>query len=148
MTASVVQCLVCVVSPPKGVLFAIQRAQAGLLVPFAQQPDALWFAFSLYVGPRLAGGAFNYRGEFAHGPSADRFVYINAGRLAGQPDSCWERRAKLKLASAPALMVQAVVDRDDLAIQATVLGTTADGGPVCAALRPAAVRWTVARRAA
>jgi hypothetical protein len=119
-----------------------------LLLPFAMQPDALWFAITLRLGPPLANGSFNFLGEFAQGPPSDRFIYINSGALAGQAGSCWERRAKLKLAGIPRLVVEAVTDRRDRAVQATVLGTSSDGGPMCATVRSTAVTWAIAKSAA
>ena len=145
---SVVQCLVCVVEPPPGVLFAIQRGRAELLPPFVAQSHSIWFAITLHLGPMLADRSLNFRGEFVQGRPGDRFIYINSGTLAGQASSCWQRRAKLKLSGVPRSVVEPVVNHQGRAIQAMVLGTAHDGGPTCATLLPNTVTWSVAEGAA
>jgi len=140
---STIQVLVCVVAPPADVLFAIQKGRAELLSPFQATADAIWFGFVLQVSWPLDGGAANYRGDVAQGSPNDRFVYINSGKRAGQVNSCWERRAKLKLGGLPPAMVEAAADRRDRAVQAQLLGVAGDGGPVCASVRADAVTWAM-----
>jgi len=142
-----VQVVVCVVSPPEGVSLAVQRGKNQLLAPLRALPTEAWFRFEMRLGPDLADGSHNFCGEFAQGPATDRFVYINWGKRAGQQVSCWDRRAKLKLASAPRSLVESVVNQPGLALQAKVIGTGPDGGPACATVRPESVTWTVARTA-
>jgi len=72
-------------------------------------------------------------------------VYINSGTLAGQADSRWTRRAKLKLASIPRQIVEAALSTQGGVIEARVAGTMADGGPVCASVKPHAVVWALVR---
>jgi hypothetical protein len=137
-----------VVDPPPGVRFALQRGRSDLLEPLAVQQEVIQFEFSLRLGSPLPEGSANFVGEFAQGSSSDRFVYINSGTLAGQAESLWTRRAKLKLASIPLQVVEAALSTAEGIIEARVLGTMDDGGPVCASVKPHAVIWSAVRNVA
>ena len=132
---------ICVVDPPPGVSFAIQRGRTDLLLPSTIGAESIEFQFAVRLGDPLDDGSPNFLGEFAQGPPTDRFVYLNSGVRAGQPGSCWDRRAKLKFASIPRDLVERVLGHQDRFIEARVVGTMKDGGPVCATVKPAAVSW-------
>jgi hypothetical protein len=134
-----------VVNPPQGVQFAVQRGRSELLLPSVRQHDAIQFEVSLRLGSPLPDGTANFVGEFAQGPSSDRFIYINSGTLAGQADSRWTRRAKLKLTSIPRQIVEAGLSNPEGTIEARVLGTMGDGGPICASVKSDAVVWSFVR---
>lgn len=131
-----------VMNPPPGVRFAVQRGKAELLEPSARQHEPIAFELSLHLGAPLPDGKANFLGEFAQGPASDRFIYLNSGTLAGQADSPWTRRAKLKLASIPRQVVEAGLSASGGIIEARVLGTMGDGGPVCASVKAEAVVWS------
>jgi hypothetical protein len=131
-----------VMNPPPGVRFAVQRGKAELLEPPARQHEPIAFELLLRLGSPLPDGQVNFLGEFAQGPAADRFIYLNSGTLAGQADSPWTRRAKLKLASIPRQVVEAGLSASGGIIEARVLGTMDDGGPVCASVKAQAVVWS------
>lgn len=137
-----------VVDPPSGVLFAVQRGRSDLLEPVVDQEGSLQFDITLRLGSPLSDGTANFLGEFAQGPSSDRFVYVNSGTLAGQVGSIWTRRAKLKLALIPPQLVESARASSERLIEARVLGTMEDGGPVCASVKPHAVVWSVVRHVA
>ena len=143
-TSPTMKLRVVIVSPPEGVVFAVQRGRAGLLLPTIWSTALIKFDLDLRVGGVLADGSPNYLGEFAQGTPVDRFVYINSGTLAGQPASCWTRRAKLKLGSIPAEIAAAAAQSGQV-VDARVPGTMADGGPVCASIKPHAVTWSLAQ---
>lgn len=130
-----------VMAPPPGVRFAVQRGKSELLEPLCTDADVLQFELALRLGKPLPGGATNFLGEYAQGTPADRFIYLNSGTLAGQADSPWTRRAKLKLASMPAEVVQAALLAGDGVVEARVRGGMDDGSPICASVKPQAVRW-------
>jgi hypothetical protein len=136
---------VVVVAPPPGVRFAVQRGKLELLEPTAKHPEDVWFEFELRLGLPLADGSINFLGEFAQGVPTDRFVYVNSGAQAGQAESCWSRRAKLKLASIPRQLVESAILSDEAVIQATLAGTMGDGGPICASVKPSNVEWSLVR---
>lgn len=142
-----IQLILVVIAPPPGVQFAVQRGRAELHGPYTSDAESIAFAITLLLGPALPEGSFNFRGPFAQGTPADRFVYLNSGTRAGQIGTRWERRAKLKLAGIPRALVEAALGDADCALEARVLGRARDGGPVCATVSPQAVTWQLARRA-
>lgn len=144
-TENALQLLLTVLAPPPGVVFAVQRGRAELLPPYTSDADSVAFAITVHLGPALADGSFNFRGAYAQGTPADRFIYVNSGTLAGQLASCWERRAKVKLADIPRTLIESAVGDPDCAIEARILGTARDGGPVCASVQPHAISWHLAR---
>jgi len=82
-------------------------------------------------------GAPDVRGPFVHGRPGARFLYLSWGGVAPDGQRTMFRRAKLML------------DPDLLAAAAgaTLTGalglTMADGTPVCAAVRPPRIEWSV-----
>jgi hypothetical protein len=132
---------VVVVDPPQGVAFAVQRGRNDLLLPTIECPAFIQFDLELRLGTALANGSPNYLGEFAQGTPADRFIYLNSGTWAGQHASCWTRRAKLKLGSIPIEIAEAAIANSRQVVVASVTGTMADGSPICASVKPHAVRW-------
>lgn len=147
-TAARLQVIFVVEAPPPGVLFAVQSGRDELLPPFASTAESLSFALSLELGPPLADGAFNFRGPLAQGTPADRFVYLNSGTYAGQQQTPWERRAKIKLGGIPRDLVASAAGQVDLAVEARIRGTARDGGPVCASVNPPDITWHLASRPA
>jgi hypothetical protein len=96
------------------------------------------FEFEVRLG-RRPDGTPNFLGPFAQGPPDARFVYINAGTLAGQPGSRWTRRAKVPLTD----ITWTLIERAQAAgspIEAAIAGRAGDGGPVCATV-PLARGW-------
>ena len=136
--------------PPAGVRFALQRGEthAGKEVELeaVQEADGvgdLAFSCTVRVRPQ-ADGTLRFLGPFAHGPTAGRFVYITVGQRAGQPQSPWDRRAKIPLAGITPELVAAVGTTQSAVLEATIEGTLKDGSPTCAT-RPFVERgsWTV-----
>ena len=129
-----------VVRPPAGVLFQLQRGTCDLEPPERRTETAITFEFVVRIGTR-PDGTPNFLGPSAQGPPTARFVYVNSGTLAGQPDSCWTRRAKVPLGGITWQMIEEA-RRAEGAIEAQIDGTGRDGGPACA---PVALRtpWRV-----
>ncbi|MGE0097827.1 MAG: DUF5990 family protein [Hydrogenophaga sp.] len=140
------QVILVLTAPPPGVLFAVQIGRDGLLQPYSSTAAFLSFAFTLSLGPPQADGSFNFRGPFAQGTPADRFVYVNSGNYAGQENCPWERRAKIKLAGIPRHLVETAAGDANSAIEGRILGTAKDGGPVCASVPPQAINWHLVTR--
>lgn len=140
-TATELQLILVITAPPPGVLFAVQSGRDGLLAPYASTPASLSFALTLSLGPALADGSFNFRGPFAQGTPADRFVYVNSGTYAGQVGCPWERRAKIKLTGIPRHLVETAAGDVNSAIEGHIHGTAKDGGPVCATVPPLSINW-------
>lgn len=88
------------VDPPPGVDFGIQRGGGAqyetLFVQQAKQGDVI-FDFSLTVTDNRKDSLPNFKGPFAQGPPASRFIYIDVGTCAGQTNTQWSRRMKVPL---------------------------------------------------
>jgi len=115
-----------IVDPPPGVLCRIQLGKTGR-GDFLEPIHDTTFEFTLKVGPDKDGRP-TLLGPCAQGPPAERFVYVNWGKSAGQGDSPWERRAKVPLKG---------ITHENLAplLEARIAGTGRDGGPCCATVR-------------
>jgi hypothetical protein len=140
------QIILTVTAPLANVVFAVQHGRDGLLPPYASTAERISFALTVTLGPTLADGSFNFRGPFAQGTPADRFIYVNAGTYAGQADTPWARRAKIKLAGIPRHLVETAAGDADSAIEGRIDGTARDGGPVCATVHPPSIRWHLVTR--
>ena len=82
----------------------------------------------------------DYRGPWVQGRRGDRFLYLCWGHDDGSGFAL-ARRAKLMLGVLdPAEMVTA---RPGAVLEARLSLTDARGQPVCAAVRPPAMRWTL-----
>lgn len=140
-TETLVPLRITVLRPPSGVLFAIQKGRAELFTPLMANDGDLSFDFSVRVQER-EDGAPNFLGPFVQGPRNARFVYVNSGTLAGQSDSCWTRRAKVGLTEISWELIKSVMSKPDKVLEAKIVGTTRDGGPVCATVKPQ-TGWTI-----
>lgn len=130
-----------VLNPLDGVAVAVQRGSAELVAPSRRDSGAVVFDFSVRVGAFQPGAAPRLLGPFTQGPPAARFVYVNAGKHAGQPASPWDRRAKVPLAGITAAMIEEVMRTPGARIETTFAGTGRDGGPTCASVK--SVIWRV-----
>ena len=116
--------------PPAEVSFAVQLGKAELLPP--RRPGTeLIFEFELRV-KRGPTGPMVFLGPAAQWSPGDRFVYVNSGTAAGQNDSPWRRRAKLKLGSIDRALADRVLGESGLCLEGRVPAMGGDGGPVCA----------------
>ena len=80
------------------------------------------------------------RGPYIQGRPGERFIYLNWGSVDGDGRMDMFRRAKLMLADVPAAVL------DASAASGLLVGrlglTDGKGRPLCASVRPPAVRWT------
>ncbi len=83
------------------------------------------------------------RGPWVHGKPGDRFLYLSWGECdaLGHFDSF--RRAKLMLGTIDAALVHEAVAGGSV-ITARLPLTDARGGPICAAVRPPTIQWSLA----
>ena len=80
------------------------------------------------------------RGPHIQGPPGDRFLYLNWGSVNDGGNMEMFRRAKLMLADVPAAVLDAAAASGLLVGR---LGLTdGKGRPLCASVRPPAIRWT------
>jgi hypothetical protein len=127
--------------PPSGVAFAVQRGRAELVEPSISAPDALVFDFSVRVSAIRAGATPRLLGPFTQGPPAARFVYVNSGQRAGQPESHWDRRAKVPLRGITASMIHSAAGTAGARVETEFDGTGMDGGPTCATVKTRRGGW-------
>ncbi len=91
---------------------------------------------------RDAEGTLDLRGPYIHGRRGDRFLYLSWGTTAGGDVVTMFRRAKLMLAAVDDAMIE-TADADGRLLVGRLSLTGKDGTPVCAAVRPPAIAWTV-----
>lgn len=82
-------------------------------------------------------------GPYAQGKPDDRFIYLNSGTLAGQPESCFTRRAKIKTSGITWKLVEQAL-ADEAIVEAHIEGRARDGGPCCATV-PLLRGWKISR---
>ncbi len=126
--------------PLFGVSMTVQKGKDELLVPKCAN-NTLLYEIELLVD--LTNGRPNFLGPYAQGPKNARFIYLNSGTYASQNNSCWSRRAKLSLMSISKEDVEEVLRTPLSRLQADIIGTGGDGGPVCASIK--GLVWKVVR---
>lgn len=122
-----------VVKPPAGVLFSLQDKDNRPVDQQMSDGGILTFNVPVRVGGRPNDG--RYLGKFVRNADGRRYIYCASGRLAGQLDSCWERRAKVMLDTIDPELVRNCLDLGKR-LQAQFAGTSSDGGPFCGAVQP------------
>ena len=128
------------IQPPPGVRWAVQLGREALLSPIAVSPDELVFEIPLTLGPN-ARGTLQLRGDAVQGPPTARFVYVNSGRRAAESLSCWDRRAKVSIAS---IDIDALLQvGGSVVLEGAIKGTARDGGPACASVPLIDGAWTL-----
>lgn len=131
-----------VIEPPKGVSVQVQRGRCELLPPTKTLGKELVFEFSIDVD--VSSGVPNFLGAYAQGPKDARFIYVNSGTYAGQPGSCWGRRAKLSLTMITKQQVEDALASRSATLETSFAGTGRDGGPTCASV--GGLDWRVVGR--
>jgi hypothetical protein len=119
--------------PPSGVDYALQKGSGPSYEMHQQQRSQgkdLAFEFTPAIKDGVSDPMAALAGPFVQGPRGQRFVYLDIGTYAGQPDSCWGRRLKVPLAGITMKMIWA-----GGVIEARVPGTSRDGSPSCATVK-------------
>jgi hypothetical protein len=70
---------------------------------------------------------------------------VNSGRSAGQPDTLWNRRAKIPLTTITGALIDKAQSSPRTILEISIEGTGKDGGPVCASLL-SSKEWRLARK--
>ena len=126
------------VNPPAGVDFGVQRGHGRefetLFVQQRRERD-IFFDFSLTVSDNRKDGQPNFLGDFAQGPPAGRFIYIDVGACAGQKDTPWSRRMKIPLQGITWDLIRKASRKPGHRLATRIPGTGKDGGPSCATVR-------------
>ncbi len=127
------------VAPPIGVDFGVQDGKGSAYQTIEKQRSDgtdLKFECTVTVRDNRQDGSPNFVGSLAQGPVGARFVYIDVGKLAGQSDSCWERRIKVPLTSIHWELIEEASADAKRTLTAHLPGTGKDGGPSCATVQP------------
>jgi hypothetical protein len=102
-----------------------------LFVQQRKEGDVI-FDFSLSVADNRKDGLPGFKGPFAQGPPASRFIYVDVGTCAGQKDTPWSRRMKVPLQGITWALIRQVTSKPGRKLLARIAGTGKDGGPNCA----------------
>jgi len=136
------------VDPPSRIDYGIQNGSGAnyetLFVQQAKHGDVI-FDFSMTVADNRKDGLPNFKGPFAQGPLASRFIYIDVGTYAGQKDTRWSRRMKIPLQGITWELIREVTSKPGRRLLAKIPGTGKDGGPSCATVRLLG-DWQVSKR--
>lgn len=132
-----------VLEPPLGVTFAIQRGKDEFLPPSNVSAKSLVFDLSIRVSERKSGDQPKVLGPYAQGKPDDRFLYLNSGTMAGQQDSCWTRRAKIKTAGINWKLIEQTLATPGAVLEVQIDGLAKDGGPCCATVPLVNGGWKV-----
>ena len=123
--------------PPAGVDFGLQKGGGSNYETIQKQrsgPKDLNFEFNVRL--KNSGDSTPvFQGPFVHGPSRERFIYIDIGTCAGQPDTQWSRRLKIPLAGITPGILKQFTAEVPAVLEARVPGTGKDGGPTCGTVK-------------
>ena len=126
------------IKPTPGVVFGLQKGSGNNYETVQKQiptSNDLTFTFTIKVkGDRSKDELPKLSGSFVQGSADNRFVYIDIGTYAGQPDTIWSRRLKIPLTGITWKDIDSLPGNSML--QTSVPGTGRDGGPNCATVKP------------
>jgi hypothetical protein len=131
------------VNPPVGVNFGLQQGSSDVVDISTSDGSSLSFECVVRVRAQKDGSP-NFLGEFTQGPASARFVYVNSGKRAAQPQSCWDRRAKVPLSGIEWPLIEQAIATPEAVLEASISGLANDGGPCCASV-PLLERWELKR---
>jgi hypothetical protein len=93
--------------------------------------------FNLTVKVKGKGDEMHdFAGPFIQGSKGDRFIYINIGTYAGNPQSEWGRRLKVPLRDIGRDTIAKLTSNQALVLETRIPGTGKDGTPTCATVKP------------
>jgi hypothetical protein len=112
-------------------------------VPNAVPGDAAEavFTFDVDVVTRETG-EIDFRGPYIHGKRGERFVYLAWAAVSAAGSFEMFRRAKLHLSSLDAQDIEHALTTSS-PIEGSLDLTNAQGGPLCASVRPPLIQWRV-----
>jgi hypothetical protein len=117
-----------------------------LLKPSSIIGETVTFNFTVRAAQRKGGVAPNLLGPYAFGTPTDRFFYVCVGRSAGQWNSPWTRRAKIKTQGITWSLVEQALAAPGAVLEARIDGRAKDGGPSCATVPLLDGGWKVRAR--
>lgn len=138
------------VDPPPGIDYGVQRGNGSQYeTVFTRRPRSprgeVAFDVALTAKNDCKDGRPNIAGPFAQGAPADRFVYIDIGRYAGQTDTDCARRMKVPLGGISWTLIRKAAAANGT-IETRIPGVGKDGGPTCASTAKVQSAWRVVDR--
>lgn len=134
------------IDPVPGVVQAMQigdTAKRTFLAPVRRSAKELVFETTVRIVSESARSPVRFRGPSVHGPTEDRFLYINSGKQAGQHATEWDRRLKVRLSGITPAMLKAAAKDPGVVLECSLPGRARDGGPSCATV-PFVREWSIA----
>lgn len=127
-----------VTSPPPGIVYGLQEGKGSNYKTIQKQQSGegdLEFAFTakLKISKTYS---IDFSGAFVQGVSGNRFVYIDIGTYAGQTNTPWSRRLKIPLTGITPAIISKLSGDDHLILETKVPGTSVNGEPNCATVKP------------
>lgn len=126
--------------PVPGVALALQRGRDEVVPPTSVTAAAATFDMSVRADLPNDNGPVGFYGPFTQGPPSGRFVYVTVGKRAGQPGSCWDRRAKVPLGGITAAQVREALETGGV-LAVAFDGRGKDGTPTCATVKLGEGAW-------
>jgi len=125
-------------TPPAGVAFGVQEGSGAhyktIQILYSNGND-LHFLFPATV--KLEEGMTPvFLGPYVHGTPAERFVYIDIGSAAGQPEPAWHRRLKVPLRNITSGILKQLLADENKLLEIKIPGTGKDNTPACGTVKP------------
>jgi len=124
--------------PPPGVDFGLQSGSGNKYETVQKQVSGkgdLLFWLSVKIKNDKEGN-LDFAGPYVQGSKGERFIYIDIGTYAGNPESEWGRRLKIPLRDIPVSVIEKLRSNNKLILETRVPGMGKDGGPNCATVKP------------
>ena len=130
-------------NPLAGVDYALQSGSGGKFELVQKQVSGTGdLIFNLMANVKGSKDELpDFSGPFIQGNKGERFIYINIGTYAGNPNSEWGRRLKVPLRDITWEAISKLVSNQQLVLETSVPGKGKDGTPSCATVKPFA-GWT------
>lgn len=128
---------------PPGVKFAMQRGTSDLLEPRSHMAAERVFDVQIRAAARPGSKVPNILGPYAQGSASDRFLYLNSGTMAGQTESAWTRRAKIKTAAISWALIDEALAQGNAVLSVEIHGFAGDGGPCCGTVPLLGEGWRI-----
>ena len=135
-----------IVNPPENVNFCLVDDADNPVSVIRSTGADISLDFEAIVKPNRRTGAPDFTGAFARGTPSKRFLYVNIGRLADQPDSPWDRRAKIWISDVSWETVKEVASDPNKVLIARYMGKGEDGSPSCATRDLLDDTWIIGQR--
>lgn len=133
-------------SPPAGVDFGIQKGSGSVYETVQKQRSVnenLRFEFAIHLKTDKDGFP-DFAGPFVHGPVKERFIYVNAGKYAGQTSTLLAGRIKVPLRGISGEMIRKIQDDPENILATSIPGSGKNGSPSFGTVKPFD-GWTVGK---